>query len=310
MPTIAVATDFSPHAEVAFTRALALAIARQAELVIISADTSIELMATTPEPELAVATLARLRTDVETEEQRLLAALVERASAAGVAVRAVRALGDPVDLVVNTAREAGAELIVVGSHGRTGIRRFLLGSKAERIVSHAHTSVLVARGEGDAPFTRVVVASDFGDLSAHALAQAQHLSAPGAAVTVVHAWHYPAGAWSLAALGERTHATEALEDALTDPPRARGEALVADEAAAGRAVHFRLVQGAPAEVVTDLAAAEHADLVVVGTHGRRGLRRLVLGSVAAATVRHAPCSVLVARDSAASAALEANPPHA
>jgi nucleotide-binding universal stress UspA family protein len=113
---------------------------------------------------------------------------------------------------------------------------------------------------------------------------------------VVHAWHYPAGAWSLAALGDRTHATEALESALTEPARERGEALVADERAAGRAVEFHLLQGQPADVITELAASEHADLVAVGTHGRRGVRRLVLGSVAAAIVRHAPCSVLVVRD--------------
>lgn len=295
MRTIVVATDFSPHAEVAFVRALELARVRGAELVVVSADQTVDLIPTTPEPELAVPTWTQLRADVEAEEQQLMTRLLARAATAGVPVHGVRALGDPVELTCSTARERAAELIVVGSHGRTGIRRFLLGSIAERIVSHASTSVLVARGDGSAPFASVLVASDFNALSARALAQAQHFSAPDARVTVVHAWHYPAGAWSLAALGERTHATEALESALIEPPRTRGEALVADEAAAGRAIEFRLLQGPAAEVVTDLATAEHADLIAVGTHGRHGLRRIVLGSVSGAIVRHAPCSVLVAR---------------
>lgn len=295
MAAIIVATDLSPQAEVAFVRALALAVHRKAELIIVSADTTVELIPTTAEPEMAVPTWTQLRTDVEAEENRLLAALVARAEAAGVTVRTVRSVGDPVDLTVKAARDADAELIVVGSHGRTGIRRFLLGSVAERIVRHAHTSVLVARGDGQAPFSRVLVATDFGELSAQALTQAQHLCDPEARVSVVYAWHYPAGAWSLAALGERTQATEALETALTEPPRGRGEALVAEERAAGRAVDFRLLQGPAAEVVTDLATAEQADLIAVGTHGRTGVRRLFLGSVAAAIVRHAPCSVLVAR---------------
>lgn len=295
MSTIAVATDLSPQAEVAFARGLALAAARGAQLLIISADTTVELMPTTPEPELATPAWTQLRADVDVEERRLLDALLLRAAEAGVHAEAVRAIGDPVELTCKTARERGAELIVVGSHGRTGIRRFLLGSIAERIVAHASSSVLVARGEASAAFANVVVATDFGPLAAAALAQAQRLVGPSAKTTVVYAWHYPAGSWSLAALGERTHATEALETALTEPPRARGEALVAEEQAAGRTIDFRLLQGQPAEVITDLAAAEHTDLIAVGTHGRRGVRRLVLGSVAAAVVRHAPCSVLVVR---------------
>ena len=295
MTIIAVATDFSPPAEIAFVRALGLAVARSAELLVISADTTIELIPTTPEPELAVPTWTQLRTDVENEEQRLLAALVERARAAGVTANAIRAVGDPVDVTVKVAREQGVELLVVGSHGRTGITRFLLGSVAERIVEHAPISVLVARGDGAKPFTRVLVASDFSPLATQALTQAQRLASADAAVVVVNAWHYPAGAWSLAALGERTHASTALESALTEPPRVRGEALVADEAAAGRTIQFRLLQGQPADVVTDVAAREQADLIAIGTHGRTGVRRLVLGSVAAAVMRHAPCSVLIAR---------------
>lgn len=299
MPAIVLATDFSPQAEAAFVRALALAKRRHMELVVASADTTAELIPATPEPELAVATWSQLRADVEAEEERLLAELLARAAAAEVTAHSVRAVGDPVDITIAAAREHGAELIVVGSHGRTGIKRFLLGSVAERIVRNAPISVLVARGDGTVPFASVLVASDFGPLAATALAQAQRLSAATARVTVVHAWHYPSGGWSLAALGERSHAIEALESALTDPPRSRGEALVKAEADAGRTVGFRLLHGQAAEVVTDLATAEHADLIAIGTHGRHGVRRILLGSVAAAVVRHAACSVLVAREPAA-----------
>lgn len=298
MPAIVLATDFSTQAEAAFARALALAKSRHLELVVASADTTAELVPTTPEPELASATWSQLRSDVEAEEERLLAELLARAAAAEVTAHSVRAVGDPVDITIGAAREHGAELIVVGSHGRTGIKRFLLGSVAERIVRDAPVSVLVARGDGTAPFTSVLVASDFGPLAASALAQAQRLGAPTAQVTVVHAWHYPAGGWSLAALGERSQAIEALESALTDPPRSRGAAVVEAEAEAGRTVGFRLLHGQAAEVITDLATAEHSDLIAIGTHGRHGVRRILLGSVAAAVVRHAPCSVLVAREPA------------
>lgn len=298
MPAIVVATDLSAQAEAAFVRALSLARARHAELIVVSADTTADLVAAAPDPELVTMSWGQLRADVAAEEERLVQELVARAKAAEVTATSVRQVGDPVELVVSAAREHKAELIVVGSHGRTGIRRFLLGSVAERIVRTAPTSVLVARGDGHSAFLKVLVAHDFSPLAARALSEAQALAAREARVTVVHAWHYPAGGWSMAALGERSHAIEALESALTDPPRARGEALVLAEREAGRTIGFRLLHGQAGEVVTDLAAAEHSDLIAIGTHGHRGVRRLLLGSVAAAVVRHAPCSVLVSREPA------------
>jgi nucleotide-binding universal stress UspA family protein len=64
---------------------------------------------------------------------------------------------------------------------------------------------------------------------------------------------------------------------------------------AGLAAESRVLQGDPREVLVDVARAESADLVVVGSHGRTGLAKLVLGSVAAHVVGHAPCSVMVVK---------------
>jgi nucleotide-binding universal stress UspA family protein len=58
-------------------------------------------------------------------------------------------------------------------------------------------------------------------------------------------------------------------------------------------VHIELVQGPPASVITHAAERGGHDLIAIGTHGHRGFRRLLLGSVAESTIRHAPCSVLV-----------------
>ena len=57
----------------------------------------------------------------------------------------------------------------------------------------------------------------------------------------------------------------------------------------------KVLQGDPREMIVDIARAEHADLVVVGSHGRTGLSKLVLGSVASHVVAHAPCNVLVVK---------------
>ena len=58
-------------------------------------------------------------------------------------------------------------------------------------------------------------------------------------------------------------------------------------------MHVDLVQGPPASVITHAAERGGHDLIAIGTHGHRGFRRLLLGSVAESTIRHAPCSVLV-----------------
>jgi nucleotide-binding universal stress UspA family protein len=74
-----------------------------------------------------------------------------------------------------------------------------------------------------------------------------------------------------------------------------GAALVAQWKARGVKLTFTAVEGSSQVALCERAASTGADLIVVGSHGRRGLRRLILGSVAETTVRHAPCSVLIAR---------------
>ena len=74
-----------------------------------------------------------------------------RLAKAGLAVEARSMVGDPRSALVDTARREHAGLIVVGSHGRTGVKKLLLGSVASHVVTHAPCSVLVVREEGKQP---------------------------------------------------------------------------------------------------------------------------------------------------------------
>lgn len=294
MRNIVLATDFSASADLALTRALAVARQQDAHLTIAFVETPSEVASFTAEAELAALELTSLQQEMAAYEERELEARVARAEAAGVRATGVRKVGEPEQTIAELARELDAGLIVCGTHGRTGVRRFFLGSVAERLSRLAHRSVLVARGAAaDGRFHRVLVATDFAPAAARALDAALRLAAPDATVHVVNAWQYPVGSWGLSALGDRTGAMTALRSALTEAATEQGARLEAAQAAAGRPVTFRLLHGAPADVITELAAAEGFDLVAVGTHGHRGLRRLVLGSVAEAIIRHAPCSVLI-----------------
>ncbi len=295
MRNIVLATDFSAPADLALARALAVARQQDAHLTICFVETPAEASSITPEAEVAALELSSLQKDLAEYEERELAVRVERAKAAGVSASGLRREGEPEETIAELAKELDAGLIVCGTHGRTGVRRFFLGSVAERLSRLAHKNVLVARGAaGDGRFHKILVATDFATAAQSSLDSALRVAAPDAVIHVVNAWQYPVGSWGLSALGDRSGALSTLRGALTQAAAEQGARIEAAQAAAGRPVTFRLVHGAAADVVTELAASEGFDLVAIGTHGHRGLRRLVLGSVAEAIIRHAPCSVLIA----------------
>ena len=120
------------------------------------------------------------------------------------------------------------------------------------------------------------------------------VAAEGATIDLVHWWQVPS--LSRAHAAEEVDATVAeIRAGVIEHGRRRAEESIAlrDDARVTIAWHLR--EGDPQDGIQDWATGHDNDLIVVGSHGRRGLRRLILGSTAEATVRHATCSVLVAR---------------
>jgi len=145
--------------------------------------------------------------------------------------------------------------------------------------------------------TTWIVAYDFSDQARAALTSAGDMLARqgGGRLIVAHAHPEGAGTHGLG-LDILTLAPSAeLERAY----RLDAEGALAEEllsfAAAGVEVSHRVIAGNPAEAITTLAGEEKAELIAVGSHGRRGLERLLLGSVAEAIMRRAHCPVLVVR---------------
>ena len=200
--------------------------------------------------------------------------------------------GVPWHSIVETVEhDPDVDLVVVGTHGRTGIPRVLLGSVAERVVRHAPCSVLVTRRTGDTtPFAHILVPIDFSEPSRLAVERATELAAvDGAGILLLHSVELPA--YYDSELG-----TELL--ASIEKGGATQLATSADELRAKTTVPVTSVlrHGSPgASSVNVLEEDPTFDLVVVGSHGRTGFKRALLGSVAEKIVRHAPCSVLVAR---------------
>jgi nucleotide-binding universal stress UspA family protein len=292
--TIMVGVDLSAASEIAVGQAMS--VARHVGARVVLAHVALVPQAAEGLPPSMRVTESRYR---EILAQRLaddrarLEALRQRLIGQGVEVsHVVVDDGFPDVSLSDAARELGADLVAIGTHGRTGLKRLLLGSVAEKVVRFATSSVLVARGApaAEGGYRRILVGTDFSPLADRAVERAAELAGAGARIHVINAWQLPV---SPPVDGADPAAT--LRGEISDDARARGLAMVQAWRERGVAIEVEASEAPAAEAIVERATSLGADLVVVGSHGRRGVRRLVLGSVAEATVRHAPCSVLVAR---------------
>lgn len=291
--TIVAGVDLSVPSEHALERAAALAQLNNAHLIMVNAqpdDAPIENVDSAMLEQLGEVSQA-----VRAEEVKRLAERATALQARGISVELINQAGAPGEVVSSIAAERHAELIVIGTHGHTGIQRFLLGSVATAVLRHAPCDVLVCRGaSGPSAFTKPLVATDFSAAADRALRNAATLSAPGSTIDVIHAWQLPAGSWGATLLGQTRFPWSTVRDAVLSGVKAQADKLSAAYAKFDHPLHVELVQGPPASVITHAAERGGHDLIAIGTHGHRGFRRLLLGSVAESVIRHAPCSVLVA----------------
>jgi universal stress protein A len=141
LETILVPTDFSEHAAHAFQWALAMAADWNAKIVLLHAAPRSYL--TYPESVYLV-DLAKLEQEILADAEKRLGELAAQKGTKTVTVETRAVLGEPVWEICQAAEQEHADLIVMGSHGRTGLSHVLLGSVAERVVRHAPCPVLVA----------------------------------------------------------------------------------------------------------------------------------------------------------------------
>lgn len=293
MTKVLVAVDFSESSRDAMRAAVRIANEADAELVVlhawhVPAAFAGEAFSIVPE-------LTEGMTEVA---ERGLAAALRDARAAGAKRVSGRAIsGEPWIEIVEAATDPAIELVVVGTHGRTGLRRFLIGSVAEKVARHAACSVLVVRSESEPTgFTDVLCPVDFSECSQAAVEVARTLArSGGSGITLMHVVEapitYAGGVFDTALLRNLEVAAARSLDQLAGRLRERVTVAVSTRTAIGH----------PGAEVLEVLDHDHAfDLVVLGSHGRTGITRVLVGSVAEKILRHAHCSVLVARSRAPS----------
>ena len=142
---ILVPLDFSDYANYALDYAIALADTFQARLTLLHI-LHLSPLAVGDMPPTIMDTYLR---DLETEAQHMMQASLERVESAGLEGESVIAQGIPFQLIIDTARDRQIDLIIMGTHGRTGLTHALIGSVAEKVVRLAPCPVLVTRGQSD-----------------------------------------------------------------------------------------------------------------------------------------------------------------
>lgn len=201
--------------------------------------------------------------------------------------------GRPIHQLLRIANDEDVDHIVIGSHGRDGAKRLLLGSVAETVVRRADVPVTVVRDSptvADGDPDRVLVPFDGSDQSKEALAYAVK-QFPDAEITALYAVYPPRDV-----VGSGTKAaTDEIEDwgASLDDHTARVIELAVEHT--DHPIKTATTNGDPAASIVEYAADESVDHIVIGSHGRDGLSRLIMGSVAETVVRRAPTSVTVVR---------------
>lgn len=220
--------------------------------------------------------------------------IVGLATAADLPVETAILRGIPYDSIPEYAAASGIELIVMGTHGRTGVDRYLLGSVTERVVRTASPPVLTIRSADEHPpgdYDVIVVPTDGSEGAETAGTHAIDLAARvGARVHVLHVVDVTA----LAGFAEGPVPDRLIEGLYDHGEAVTGE--IADRAAdAGVDVETAVVEGSPTAAIRTYAADNAADLIAMGTQGRTGLGRFLIGSVAERLVRTAPSPVLTVR---------------
>lgn len=265
--SVMIATDGSEYSAGAIRTGLALAQARGARL------TGFSVSIYNPEYSTLVPNLGE---EAEKRARQALQGFIEAAgeSAATLTVEA----SDPAQGIVEGSRQANADVIIMGRRGKRGMARMMVGDATVKVIGQADCAVLVCPRAARLWEKRILLATDGSPHSEAAAGTAGHFAKqaglPVTVVSVVTSSHSSA---------RRQEAEQAVAGKVE-----RLKAMGVD-------VEGRIVEGRPDEAIVKAAEDVAADLIVMGSHGRTGLIKVLLGSVAERVIGQASCPVLVVK---------------
>ncbi len=236
------------------------------------------------------------------EAQAYLNQVASTMTASGVVIETKIVNGSSAEAIVQYAEGAGIDLIVMSSHGRTGSRRWVYGSVAEKVMHHAPCATAIIRAHVEVSMfqnRKILVPLDGSELAERALGPA--LALARAVNSNVYLLRVVAAgepmAESMRPTGEQVEAALAAADL-----EEKGEAEAYLQSVFSQFENTRLffdvqtTSGDVADTIVTYADDNHIDLIVISSHGRSGLGRWLHGSVAEKVLRGATCATLIVRE--------------
>jgi nucleotide-binding universal stress UspA family protein len=264
--------------------------ALQASFPLVRAEKGVVIVVSVVPPydgELRLVGVKNVAATVRGPYEKALAESERLARDAGVRFYTLLAEGEPHEEIVDVAEAEGCGLIVVGVRGFNPAQTVVMGSMTARIIGYSYTNVLVVPRAARFRWDNILVALDGSTLGRSALRIASYFQGSyGSRATILSVADVPFHVYGVdptVVEGFIATARKVLDDAMTEAT------------AMGLSAQAVIKEGDPAEIITDVSKQAQADLVLMGSHGRTGLRRLLMGSVTERVLGHVACPVMVVR---------------
>ncbi len=219
--------------------------------------------------------------------EKALAVSREIANAERTLIRTVSEEGEAFERIVDLAEGENCDLIIMGRKGTRHIEKSLMGSVTARVIGHSQRDVLVVPDGSRVGWEKILVATDGSRYSTVAAERAiDFAKSYGGELRVVSVVDVPAEFYA--------EAPNAVDDMINKAKDYVRDIRLRAESKGVQSQSF-VGEGEAYQVITDLAKKENVNVIVMSSHGRTGLRRLLMGSVAEKVIGHASCPVLVVR---------------
>lgn len=229
--------------------------------------------------------ISNIKETIQGPGQELLAEAKQLADDNGVHVLTNLEQGEPFERIVHVAEDENCDLIVMGRSGLSHLERELMGGVTARVIGHTRKHVLVVPEKAHLDLSNILVATDGSANSeaalSHAMTTAGEYGSKLSVVTVVHTNE------EMIAM-----APEHIQKMVNEVDTYHKE-VEANAAQNDIRVETYIREGEPHAQIVDIAGEIGASIIIMGTHGRKGLSRLLMGSVTERTIGYADCPVMV-----------------
>ncbi|MDH5700110.1 MAG: universal stress protein [Nitrospirota bacterium] len=241
-------------------------------------------------PDIRVEAQEEIKAQLRQEGEGILDEAEEHLPANFPHVERVHQIGHPVDVIIETARSARSHLIMLGARGLGPLKELILGSVSHRVLMHAPCSTMIVK----TPITqlRKILLPIEGPEDAEVALQflVRHPFRQPIEVEVFSVWPQPQLSWPTT-VGQ----SDALEAQAIEEAQERMKPITDRLTKMNVLCQAHVGIGDPAYAILEQAKASQSDLIMMGTHGRGGFSRFLMGSVSHTVLHQTPCPVLIVR---------------